>query len=154
MIVTIVGWAIGTMVFFKIAMDASFVRDVSLVGALILGAMTGISVYVGSAFYATKMGEHLARVKLGQTSSFLGMTLWIWLGITAVNIILGKLLVFGFAKKLNRDLGNHVFYDFGTYNLDDSLIFMTIVSAPVLLHYIMVMIGVNTQAKFVTERKD
>jgi hypothetical protein len=73
---------------------------------------------------------------------------------TAVNIILGKLLVFGFAKKLNRDLGNHVFYDFGRYNLDDSLIFMTIVSAPVLLHYIMVMIGVNTQAKFVTERKD
>ena len=65
MIVTIVGWAIGTMVFFKIAMDASFVRDVSLVGALILGAMTGISVYVGSAFYATKMGEHFARVKFG-----------------------------------------------------------------------------------------
>ena len=42
MIVTIVGWAIGSMVFFKIAMDASYRYDVTIVGALILGAMTGI----------------------------------------------------------------------------------------------------------------
>jgi len=149
-----VGWAIGAMVFFKIAMDASFSSDVSIVGALILGAMTGVTVFMGSAFYATKMGQHLARVMTGQTSSFLGMTLLIWLGITAVNIVLGKLLVFGFAKRLNRDLGNDVFYDFGRYNQDDSLTFMALVAAPVLLHYITVIIGVNGQAKAATERMD
>jgi hypothetical protein len=98
------------------------------------------------------MGQHLARVTLGQASSFLGMTLLIWLVTAAINVVLGKLLVFGFAKRLNIELGNAVFYKFGRYNNDETLTFIGIVVVPMTLHYLTVLFGANMQAKAARQR--
>ena len=43
-------WALGSFVFFKVALDASFYPDVTVVASLLMGAMTTTSVYASSSF--------------------------------------------------------------------------------------------------------
>ncbi len=146
------GWVFGGLLFFKIAIDALFYSDVSIIGALLLGIMVGISAFISAGLYAVKMGQHLARVNMGQRSNFFSATMLIWIIVIIINVLIGKLLVFGFAKSFNHSLGGDVFYDFGRFRIDESLTFVALIALPVTLHYVSVLFGVWAQEKEMTER--
>lgn len=134
-------WGVGAMIFFKVAMDAAFYKDISIIGSALLALMVAATLFISAGFYAVKFGQHQARVLLGTASNFLFACLPIWIVTVLSNIILGKLIVFGFSKKLNRDLGGDVFYDLGRSFLDESLLFAAIIAIPITLHLLMILMS-------------
>lgn len=135
-------WLIGAFVYFKIGLDFAFYRDVSIVGALLLAIMFGLSLLATSYMYATNMGKHLARIRLNQDTQFYPLTLGVYAAAAAVNVVLGKMLVFGFSKNLNRELGNDLLFRF-RYHTDETMVFALLIVAPITLHYILSMYGVH-----------
>lgn len=136
-----VGWIVGSMVFYKVALDAAFVRDVSIIAAAILGFMVTTSAHVSAWFYAIPFDRHRARVILGTPSNFLVACLPIWVLTALSNIVLGKLIVFGFSKRLNTELGRDVFYDLGRSSIDESFLFAAIIGIPITVHLITILLS-------------
>lgn len=137
-------WWLGSFVFFKVALDASFSQDTSVVSTVLLGAMVAISVFLSGYFYSTKMLVHLARVRLGEESRFFSSTRGVWILSVLANICLGKAIIFGFSKNLNRDVGGGLLFDFGRYGREDALLFAALISIPITFHYLTILISVNT----------
>ena len=113
--------------------------------------MVAISVFASSYFYAIKSGTHLARVAMGTPSSYLFSIALVWLLTTAANIILAKILVFAFSKRLNNDLGYDLMFRGGS-RTDEALTFCAIVAVPAIVHLLMILFGVSLRAKEVRGR--
>lgn len=131
-------WAVGSLIFFKVALDAGFSRDVSIIGAALLGLMTAVSVLISARFYAAKLGRHQFRKLYGDPPNFLLACFPVWAIATFSNIVLGKLIVFGFSKKLNGNLGGSVLLDYGRFShFDDRLLFAIVIAIPITVHLVM-----------------
>ena len=136
-----VGWTVGSMVFYKIAMDAAFNRDISVVASAILGLMVASSVYISARFYVLPYGRHLARLALGTPSNFFLACVPIWVVSVLSNVILGKLVVFGFSKNLNYVFGRDVFFRFSYHYMDENYIFWAIIGIPITVHLILILLS-------------
>ena len=145
-------WWLGSFLFFKVAFDASFSRDMSVIAAVLLGVMVAISVIASGYFCATKMSAHLARVRFGQRSSYFGSAFVVWLLAAVANICVGKAIVFGFAKSLNRSLGNDVFFSFDWY-VNEVLLFAALIVIPITFHFATVLFSVNVRSRSVRSRR-
>lgn len=141
-------WAFGSFVLFKVVLDVAFSRDVTVTASLLLGIMVAISVFASGYFYATKMGVHLAKIRLGRPSSFFGSAFSVWLVTALLNVGVGKAIVFGFSKKFNREFGGDLLFQ-GSYNTDEGILFSMLIIIPVTLHFISVLFGVSAQTRAV-----
>lgn len=141
-------WGLGSFLFFKVILDVSFYRDTTVIAAILLGVMAAISVFACSYFFATKLGTHLARVRLGQRSSFLGSAFFIWLLTALANISIGKAIVFGFSKNFNRELGGELLFRGRSY-ADEGFLFAALIAIPITFHFLTILFSVNTQTKAV-----
>ncbi len=146
----LVFWWLGSFIFFKVIFDASFSRDMSVIAAILLGVMVAISVFSSGYFYATKMGAHLANVRLGQPSNYLGSAFMVWLLTAVANICVGKAIVFGFSKSLNRSLGGELLFR-GRYYADEGYLFAALIVLPITFHFATILFSVNAQTKAVQE---
>jgi hypothetical protein len=136
---------VGSFIFYKVALDASFYLDVTVIASLLMGVMTTTTVYASSSFYATQSGAYLARKRLGEGSGFFGPAFSIWVVTALVDVVLAKLLVFGFSKRLNANLGGSLF--FSVSRIEETLLFSAIVATPLVLHLVMVIYATNTHAR-------
>ena len=137
-------WAVGSFVYFKVSLDAAFRSDATVTAALLLGVLTAVTIYFNGFFYATKLGQHLARVRLGKASGFFGPALSVWAVSAVANSLMAKLLIFGFSKRLNRELGNDILFD--SYRAEEGILFLALVLVPLVLQLFLVVISANTQA--------
>lgn len=141
-------WGLGSFVFFKVALDANFYRDISVVAAILLGVMIAISVFVSAFFYATRIGVHLARVRFGKPSNFFGSALIVWLLTALANILVGKAIVFGFSKSFNGELGGELLFKSRSYT-DEGLLFVAFIAIPITIHFLTILFSANAQTKAV-----
>lgn len=139
-------WWLGSFIYFKVVFDASFSRDMSVIAAILLGVMVAISVFASGYFYATKMGGHLAKVRLAQPSSYFGSAFTVWFLTAVANICLGKAIIFGFAKSLNRNFGGDLLFR-GRYYADEGFLFAALIVIPVTFHFATILYSVNAQSK-------
>lgn len=141
-------WAFGAFLYFKIGLDFAFYREISVLGALLLGVMVGISAFAASYYYAVHMGTHLARVRFGGPSSFFKAALKIWILMVIADIAVAKGIVFGFSKNLNNELGGDLLFRGRSYT-DEGLLFSVLVIVPITLHFVSVLYAVGVQSKTV-----
>ena len=134
--------------FFKVIFDASFYRDTTVVAAILLGVMVAVSVFASSYYFATKLGTHLARVRLGQRSNFSGSALFTWLLTALANIGIGKAIVFGFSKNFNRELGGELFFKGRSY-AEEGFLFAALIVIPITFHFLTILFSANAQTKMV-----
>ena len=90
-------WGLGSFIYFKVALDAGFNRDVTVLAAVLLGIITSIGVYFSGFFYAAKLGKHLARIRLREESGFFRSGILVWIVGVLISVILAKFLIFGFS---------------------------------------------------------
>jgi len=136
-------WGVASFVYFKVSLDASFRSDVTVIAAALLGVLTAVTVYFSGFFYATKLGKHIARVRLGKASGFFGPALSVWVLGAVASSLMAKLLIFGFSKRLNRELGNDVLYD--SYRVEEGLLFTALILVPLVLQLFLVVFSANAQ---------
>ncbi len=136
-------WGVASFVYFKVSLDASFRSDVTVIAAALLGVLTAVTVYFSGFFYATKLGKHIARVRLGKASGFFGRALSVWVLGAVASSLMAKLLIFGFSKRLNRELGNDVLYD--SYRVEEGLLFTALILVPLVLQLFLVVFSANAQ---------
>src|SRR5688572_7534866 len=105
MITLLALWGFISFIFFKIALDIGLGATVTTTYALLLGAMVAVSVFHGTRFYSIAAGKYFAQLNIDQSQSYFTYTLNIWLVIATSNLLLGKMIAFGFSKELNRKLG-------------------------------------------------
>ena len=132
-------WAIGSFVYFKIALDAAFYRDVTIIGALLFSGLTAGVVYVAPIIYLKKSFKFHNKIESRWDNlSVLLRFVPSWFGICIANSIAAKFILFGFSKRLNRVLGDGLFFDIDRW--EKAVLFLLIISVPVLLHLIMFVI--------------
>ena len=145
-------WILGSFIFFKVAFDAAFNNDISIIASLLLSVMVGISIFYNSRFYAIQTGKHLARIKFSQTTNFFGKAFLAYLVTALTNIAIGKAIVFGFSKKFNRELG----YDllFNSRYTEETFLFVILVIVPITLHFLIVLLGVHMQSTLLKKEEE
>lgn len=132
-------WGFSSFIFFKIALDFALGATVAITCAMLLGLIVGCTIFQGMRFYAFAAGKHFARIKFGQRSSYFLSVFKVWLIIAISNILLAKMIVFGFSKELNSVLGRDLLFDFSDYYLQENLIFSAVIIFPVTLHFLAIL---------------
>ncbi len=147
-------WPFGAFLFYKVAFDMAYFHDLTLVAAILLGVTAGVSILVSTNFHARAEGRYLARLRFGADTRFLGPAF----GVFAVNAlafaVLSRLIVFGFSKRLDAEIGDFMdmFGRYGSSAREDYLLFLLICTAPLLVHFVMVAVGVHLQSRVVRQQ--
>ena len=148
MLVIVIGWAFGTFLYFKVAFDAAFYDGITIVAALICGILSSVCILFGSGVYAHKLlrfnwtpGAVPARV-----TDLLSPTLLPFILICVVHSLLLRLVIFGFSKRLSRDISVFEGYGRNKQVSEEIVIFLLISVAPIVLHYAMSVWGTYRNA--------
>lgn len=140
-------WGFGAFIVYKTVMDAAFYPDISIVAAFILGVITSASVFFGSGFYAARLGIYLARIRLGETPNLFGLMAPVFGVLALLNIVVGKIVVFGFSKEMNDyELGGDVFFEF-TDSVGEALVFSFIILIPLTANFASIIYGCRMQER-------
>jgi hypothetical protein len=133
MVAVVAGWAFAAFLYFKIAFEAGFHSGISLVAALILGILFGVFVFAASGAYAFRLFRF--NIEPGRYSAsaltLVGLTFWRFLLATTLFGVVARLVVFGFAPSLSREIRWQSYYGIA----DEGPLFVLIILAPALLHY-------------------
>ncbi|MCM2286837.1 MAG: hypothetical protein NDI81_18795 [Desulfobacula sp.] len=146
-------WGVLSFIYYKVALDAIFnYYGISIIAALLLGCMVSLLIFFSGQFYASKMGKHLAKIRLGleKESNFWAHSLGIWFMTSLLFSVVGKLIIFGFSKKLNRKLGDELFFGGGRY-FDETITFLIIILIPLAINYLLIISTVKLQEKIVRD---
>ena len=131
-------WVFFTFLYLKIALDALFYNDVSVLAALLMGGVLGTVIVFVSGIYSIQLIRYNVRslAKGYSAGGAVWRTLLPFAVAVAVYVAISRLIVFGFSKNLHRELGRVFDY---RHNLnDDFAMFAAVVFAPLALHYLMV----------------
>lgn len=131
---SLLGWALGGLVYFKAALDTLASYPLSVVAAAILVLALVWMIPQANTLYSKKSNAEIsvsgARPML---SLLLRRTLATFLGLVACFILLCWLIVFGFSKELSRRLE---VIDYRGFLNEDFVIFAFMVTAPIGLHWV------------------
>lgn len=130
------GWVFILFLYFKIAFDAGFYDDISIIASLLLAIVLGIFIYFVSGAYTFKLmkyHDHPGQIptKLWRLAN---QTIWPFLGMCLGSLIVSRLLIFGFSKELNDEID---LFDRRGNVEDEFIMFVFIILIPVLIHYAM-----------------
>ena len=153
MIAVVAIWSFVSFVFFKVCFDFAYYKDISIVAALLLGIGIGAVIFAASGVYAHGL------LKYNWTPGRVTATVGQLLRPTIIPMLLfamaygtvARLVIFGFSKSLNKEI--RVFTRYGD-DLDKTfIVFAAIISAPILLHYVMCIAETyRTANKFAAKR--
>jgi hypothetical protein len=96
---TFLVWILGTFIYFKVAFDFAFFRDITIIAALLLSLITSINVYISARFYARNLGRSLAGSYFSSKNNKFTGNILIFLSSLTTNAIIAKLIIFGFSKR-------------------------------------------------------
>jgi hypothetical protein len=132
----ILAWGFVTFLYFKIAFDAAFNDGIAIIASLLLAMITSGFVFFASGIYAAKLFRYNAvpgkvQATIGEIVS---KTVWPFVGLSVAYIIAARLIIFGFSKRLNREIR---FLDYSDSIREEFIVFAIIMLIPVALHYAM-----------------
>lgn len=132
----ILAWFFISFLYFKVAFDAVFYKDISIIASLLLAIAFAILIFFAAGIYAIRLFKYNAVP--GRVPATLGelikQTIWPFLGLSIGYTVLSRLIIFGFSKDLHREIRA---FDYRG-NIEEELVqFVLIVLAPVLIHYAM-----------------
>jgi len=132
----VLAWFLASLLYFKIAFDAVFYKDISIIASLLMAIAFGVLIFFAAGIYATRLFKYNAVP--GRVPATLGalirQTIWPFLGLSIGYAILSRLIIFGFSKNLHRKIRAFDYRD----NIQEELVqFILIVLIPVLIHYAM-----------------
>ena len=142
-----IAWAFGSFLFFKIAFDWFFDSATSIVASLLIAILAGIAIFAASYIYAMRLlrfnwspGAVAARY-----SELVFKTIIPFLGISLAYALVSRAVIFGFSKELNREI--RIFSGYRRQEIDESiLLFAGIIVMPIIIHYLMSLIGTYNNA--------
>ncbi|MCH8347571.1 MAG: hypothetical protein IH901_03630 [Proteobacteria bacterium] len=129
-------WAFFLFIYFKIFFDAAFYEDISIVASLLISIVFGFSIYFLSEVYEVRLLKFydFSNQKPVKIRQLVKETLWPFLGMCVGSIVVSRLILFGFSKKLSHDID---LFD-RDWGVDESFIYFTfIILVPFLIHYSM-----------------
>jgi hypothetical protein len=135
----VLGWAFAAFIYFKVALDASFYRGVSVLGALIMAGILGVLVLFSSGFYTVQLAKYNVRALASghSVAKAIGYTVLVFVISTVAYIAISRLVVFGFSKELSREIGTAIYRRRG---FDERFITFALITAlPLALHYVLIL---------------
>lgn len=145
MIMMLAAWAFGSFIYFKVAFDALFYESISIIAALLLALTLSAILFWTSGIYAMRLLKYNWSPGMVPASlaTLIGKTILPLLGMSIVFVVIARLIIFGFSKQLHKEID---LYDFRG-NISEAVIaFVVIVVAPLLLHYVMSVLGTYVSA--------
>jgi hypothetical protein len=136
MIGILIAWGIGAFVYFKVAFDAAFRADISIVAAFLLAVFVAGIVFAASGLYAARLLHYnwspgTVKASAGELirKSF-GLFLLIYISYA----IISRIIIFGFSKRLSSEID---VFSYKYEPSDEVLSYLFITILPVALHYAM-----------------
>ncbi len=145
MLIIASGWAFATFIYFKVAFDYA-IRDLTIVGAILLGLVFGVWVFVVSGVYALRLLPY--NWQPGREHATLGTlvskTVLPLLIAYTTYLVLARLIIFGFSKRLSDRIEVFGYRD----SISDTFLeYMLIIAFPVSLHYAMTIFSTYQNCK-------
>jgi hypothetical protein len=133
MLAVFLGWAFASFIYFKISFDFAL-RDISIIASLLLYLLLAASVYIASGIYSARLLPFTTGMKSPNVSILLNLTILPFIGVFAAYTLLGRLIMFGFSKQLDRFID---LTDFRGGMDEIFIVFLIIMFFPVFIHYVM-----------------
>lgn len=153
-------WFIATFIYYKASFPVVFgygsgssSGEISIMASLLLAVMVAISIFHSTHHYLIKQELALGAVASGQEQTFVKDSLRILSIFLTTNLILGKIIIYGFSKELNRIISGKSLLFKGGYYAYEGFLFFIIVLAPLLLHYAMTAYTVHVQMQTIKKNK-
>ena len=130
----ILTWSFISFLYFKIAFDAAFNADLSIIASLILSLLFGITAFSSLFFYSARIcySDWLPRRLPLRFSEVSGRTIWHFLGITTLYALFARMIIFGFSKNMNREID---IFDYRGHIEGEFIRYLVIVTTPSFLLY-------------------
>jgi hypothetical protein len=141
------GWGAGTFLYFKIVMDWAFDADITIVAALLIAALEGVLTIVVSGVHSVQLLNYdwsKGPVFLGFRST-VGKTALTLVAAILFDIVCARLVIFGFSAGLNQEIQG--FCQSGCFVHGTILKFGLIVAIPLVLHYVILVVGTYRTAQ-------
>lgn len=137
MIGIVVAWCFGSFLYFKVLFDFVFRSDISIFATFLMSVSLGILIFFSSGVYASKLLRfNLSPGTVPATlSDIIKPTFVPFILFSATYALLCRLIIFGFSKRLHRDID---IFRYRNKIDEDFIYFLIIVAAPVIIHYVMV----------------
>lgn len=143
----LIGWVIGTFVYFKLVIDWAFDADIMISAAVLIAALEGAStLFVGGLHAVQLLNYDWARgsVFLGFRST-MAKTGLVLTATILLNIVGARLIIFGFSDDLNQEVQN--FCLSGCFVHGTFVKFTLIIIFPLLVHYVLLVVRTYRAAK-------
>ena len=143
----LIGWGIGTFLYFKIVMDWAFDADITLIAAAFIAALEGVLTIFVTGVHAVQLLNYdwtKGSVFLGFRSAVAKTALTLVAAIL-FDIVCARLVIFGFSEGLNHEIQG--FCQSGCLVHGTILRFSLIVTVPLVLHYAILVAGTYRTAQ-------
>ncbi|OHV81981.1 hypothetical protein [Mesorhizobium sp. ORS 3428] len=143
----LIGWGIGTFVYFKIVMDWVFDADITLTAAALITALEAALAIFVTGLHAVQLLNYdwtRSSLLLGFRTA-VARTALVLVATILFDIVCARLVVYGFSKDLNLEIQN--FCRSGCFVHGTILRFSLIVTVPLLLHYAIMVVGTYRTAR-------
>lgn len=117
--IIVLSWSVGAFIYFKIAFDALFRRDITIIASLLMGLGIGVVVFVASGIYAARLLPYnwSPGRKPATCTELVLKICCLFVGVMTTYLVAARLIIFGFSKRLNGEIN---FFHFGYRNkIDD-----------------------------------
>jgi len=137
MIGIVVAWCFGSLLYFKVLFDFVFWSDISIFATFLMSIFLGILIFFSSGRYASKLLRFnwSPGTVPATLSDIIKPTFFPFILFLSTYALLCRLIIFGFSKKLHKDID---IFNYRNKIDEDFIYFLLIASAPVIIHYIMV----------------
>lgn len=142
-------WGVASILYFKLAFDAAFPRDITIVAVVALGCILVLTIFLSAKHYAIQLGRHMARVVMGQHSAFAVNSFLVLSTAAGAYVVVGWLIIIAFSKKLAR------YIDFG-YSTRTEHVFTAIalLLVPLVVHYVSILVAANVSTGRLDDRRE
>lgn len=132
-----IGWFFFGLLYFKIAFDAFFRHDITTVAAMLLAVLLSGFIFLGTKSYASRLFTYnTSNEPLGVPFDTLFFKVAApFFGFLLSFLVLSRLVVFGFSKRLNGDLDR--FFDYHGSLREEVFYFLFVIAAPLTIHLLM-----------------
>jgi len=125
--------AFATFLYIKIAFDFFFWAEITVLAALIMGIITGATIFMMSHMYELRVADFVPS----SFTQILSRTLWVLILCAVVHLIASRLIIYGFSKDLDGQL-DRLFYQNRIEK--DAITFIILTIVPITIHYAMTII--------------
>ena len=131
-------WGFGLLIYFKVAFDIFYRADITIFAAFLCTIAATTTIFIASGLYSlrTLKWNWTPGAQKGTVGELLKRTLPLFLFSSIICALIIRLIIFGFSKRLDRDIDLMGGYGSRRRISEEFAIFMVVVIAPLLIHYL------------------